>query len=162
MIDDFVKGHPAEHHPRPLDTLRAAHLGEAAVARLIVATHRGRVVGMAQWFVIYDAFWAMYGVHAEWLYVRPELRGLGIAAALVAEVCACGRRAGAEFLKGGGTEEVARLYERVAIGNPSRECHVSAEAFQVFADLAGRPIRELVRQLPTPELSRVTPRARGG
>jgi GNAT superfamily N-acetyltransferase len=155
MIDDFVKGHPAEHHPRPLAKLRAALLGDSPVAHLIVATRRNRVVGMAQWFLIYDVFWAMRGVHAEWLYVRPEVRGLGIAAALIAEICAQGRRAGAEYLHGSGDDKVARLYERIAIGHANRECHLSAEAFQVFADLAGAPLRELVQRLPTPDLNRV-------
>ena len=160
MIDDFVKGHPAEHHPRPVAKLRAAVLGDAPVAHLLVAIRRGHTVGTVQWFRFYDAFWAVFGVRAEWLYVRPEVRGLGIAAALLAEVCARARRDGAEFLHGGGSDEVSRLYERVAIGTPTRECHVSAEAFQVFADLAGKPVREIVRHLPTPALSRVPARAR--
>lgn len=160
MIDDFVRGHPAEHHPRPIAKLRAALFGDSPVAHLIIATRRDRVVGMAQWFLIYDVFWAVYGVHAEWLYVRRELRGLGVAAALIAEVCAQGRRAGAEFLHGGGNEEVSRSYERIAIGGATRQCHVSAEAFQVFADLAGAPLRELVHRLPTPDLNRVPARPR--
>lgn len=162
MIDDFVKGHPAEHHPRPVAKLRAALFGDAPVAHLLVATRRDRIVGMAQWFLIYDVFWAMYGARAEWLYVRPEQRGLGVAAVLVAEICGRSRRAGAEFLHGGGNEEVSRLYERVAIGGSTRECYLSAEAFQVFADLAGTSVRELVRQLPTSDLNRVPARTRGG
>lgn len=162
MIDDFVKGHPAEHHPRPISKLREALFGDAPVAHLVVATRRGRVIGMAQWSVFYDAFWAMYGARAEWMYVRRDVRGLGIAAALIAEVCAQARAAGAEFLYGSGSDDVSRLYERVAIGGPTRECHVSGEAFQVFADLAGKPLRELVRRLPAPDLSRVPARARSG
>jgi GNAT superfamily N-acetyltransferase len=160
MIDDFVTGHPAEHHPRPVAKLRAALFGDDPVAHLIVATRAGRVVGMVQWSLFYDVFWAMYGAHAEWLYVRPEVRGLGIAAALIAGVCAQARRAGAEFLHGGGSDDVSRLYERIAIGAATRECHPSAEAFQVFADLAGKPVREVVRRLPTPDLNRVPARAR--
>lgn len=162
MFDDFVKGHPAEHHPRPIAKLREALFGDAPVAHLLVATIRERIVGMAQWFLIYDAFWAMYGAHAEWLYVRPEARGLGVAAVLTAGICAQARGRGAEFLHGGGTDEVARLYERVAIGAATRECHLSAEAFQAFADLAGQPVREVVRQLPRPDLNRVPARVRGG
>ncbi|HEY0251893.1 MAG TPA: hypothetical protein VGC41_10220, partial [Kofleriaceae bacterium] len=72
-----------------------------------------------------------------------------------------GREAGAVFLRGGSSEEhIARLYERVAIGVANRECFVSAEAFQVFADQAGKPAREIVRNLPTPGLNRVPARAR--
>jgi len=161
MIGDFVKGHKAEHHPRSAENLRAAYFGDAPVAHLLVATREDRPVGMVQWAKFYDVFWSMFGVQGEWLYVRPDARGLAIAAALVAEVCARARRAGAEFLRGGAlTDDVARLYERCAIGAPSFECHVSGEAFQVLADLGGRPVREIVRGLPDRELGRVPARAR--
>lgn len=59
MFDDFVRGHPAEHRPRPIATLREALFGDAPVAHLIVATRRGRAVGMVQWTRFYVAFWAM-------------------------------------------------------------------------------------------------------
>ncbi|HEY5926333.1 MAG TPA: GNAT family N-acetyltransferase [Kofleriaceae bacterium] len=161
MIDDFVKGHPAENHPRSLGKLRTAYLGDKRVANLLVAIRREHVVGMVQWSLLYDQFWAMFGVHAEWLYVRPEARGLGIAAAMIADVCARARRTGAEFLRGGANSDaLAQLYGRFAIGGPAYECHVSAEAFQVFADLAGKPVREIVRGLPARELGRVPPRPR--
>src|SRR4030095_15258493 len=57
-----------------------------------------------------------------------------------------------EFIRGGGDDEVERLYERVAIGRPTHECHVSAEAFQVLADLAVLAPREIVRRLPSPRV----------
>jgi GNAT superfamily N-acetyltransferase len=160
MIDDFARGHPAEGHPRPLARLQAALLGEGRVAHLVVAERGGRLVGMAQWFLLFDVLWSMYGAQAEWLYVRPAARGWGVAAALIAEVCAQARRAGAEFLHGGGNDQVSRLYERIAIGSPIRECYLSAEAFQVVADLAGAPPRALVRGLPDRELNRVPARRR--
>jgi GNAT superfamily N-acetyltransferase len=156
MIDDFVRGHPAEHHPRPREALRAALFGDDPVARVFVAIKHGRIVGMGQWWRIFDLFWSMHGGKVEWLYVRPEARGLGIAAAIIAAICDDVRRAGGEFLHGGSDgERVSRLYERVAIGAPTRECFLSAEAFQVFADLAGRSPREIVRGLPAPEQNRV-------
>lgn len=161
MIDDFVKGHPAENHPRPPEALRAAYFGDRRVADLLVAARNDRVVGMVQWALFYDQFWAMRGVQAEWLYVRPEARGVGISAALIVEICARARRLGAEFLHGSAiTDAVADLYDRFAIGGPAYECHVSAEAFQVFADLAGQPVREIVQRLPARELGRVPARPR--
>jgi GNAT superfamily N-acetyltransferase len=160
MVDDFARGHPSENHPRPLERLRAAYFGPEPCARVFVAVRRGAVVGMGQWIRFYDMFWAMLGGKADWLYVRPEARGLGIAAVLIAAICDDVRRSGGEFLAGGGDGDVARLYERVARGWPTRDVYLSAEAFQVFADLAGAPPREIVRRLPAPDLNRVPARPR--
>jgi GNAT superfamily N-acetyltransferase len=160
MITDFVKGHPAETHMRSRSALREAYFGDVPVANLLVAVKHGRIVGMGQWTRIYDMFWSMYGADIEWLYVRPEYRGRGVVVAIVAEICAQVRRAGGEFLRGGGDGDAQRLYERVAIGSSSHDCHLSAEAFQVFADLAGLTPREIVRRLPSLALNRVPRRSR--
>src|SRR5215510_15272916 len=88
MIADFVKGHPAETHPRSSTTLRIAFFEEHPVAHLLVAERGGDIVGMAQWRLIYDMFWSMFGAEAGWLYVKPHYRGSGIVAALVARICA--------------------------------------------------------------------------
>jgi GNAT superfamily N-acetyltransferase len=154
MVEDFVKGHPAENHPRSANALRRAYFGERPVAHLLVAEREREIVGMGQWWLGHDMFWGMFFVEAGWLYVRPRCRGSGIAAAIVAAICGQGRRAGAEFLHGGGGEGPQRLYERVAMGMASRECFLSGKGFQVMAGLEGLPVREIVRRLPTPELSR--------
>jgi GNAT superfamily N-acetyltransferase len=112
-----------------------------------VAERDGEIIGLIQWRLIHDMFWGMFGADAEWLYVRPARRGSGIAAALVARVCADASRSGAEFLHGGGGDGPSKLYERVAIGHDSRDCHVSARAFQDFATLDGLPTREIVHRL---------------
>ena len=155
MISDFSRGHPSESHPRSRSKLRDAYFGSAPVAHFIVATRDDCVVGMAQWTRIYEMFWSMYGGSVEWLYVRPQFRGSGIVTAIVAEICAQVRAAGGEFLYGGGGDDVERLYERVAIGEPTNQCHLSAAAFQTFADLAGLPPRTIIRRIPSVELNRV-------
>ena len=161
MVDDFVKGHPAASQPRPRAKLREAYFGADSVAHLIVAEKAGRLVGMGQWTRTYDMFWAMYGARVEWLYVRPEARGLGIPASIVAEICGQVRADGGEFLQGGADSDgIGNLYERVAIGAPGRTCFLSAEAFQIFADLAGAHPRDIVRQLPAPALNRTEARPR--
>src|SRR3954463_3621755 len=148
MVAEFVKGHPAEDHPRSPEALRAAYFGERPVAHVLIAERNGQTVGMAQWTLTYDMFWGMFGAEAAWLYVTPDCRGSGIVAALVARLCAQAAAAGAQFLHGGGGDGTSRLYERVAIGHVSRECHLSAKAFQVFSKLDGLPPREIVRRLP--------------
>jgi hypothetical protein len=80
--------------------------------------------------------------------------------AIVAEICSQVRVAGGEFLYGGGGDDVERLYERVAIGGPTNQCHLSAQAFQTFADLAGLPPRTIIRRIPSVELNRVKSAAR--
>jgi predicted N-acetyltransferase YhbS len=137
MVADFVKGHPAENHPRSRDALREALFGEHPVAHLLVAERRNEVVGMVQWRLIFDIFWGMLGAQADWLYVEPRSRGSGIVAALVARLCAEAAQAGAKFVQGGGGEGPSKLYERVAIGHADRTCHLSAKAFQAFAALDG-------------------------
>ena len=148
MVADFVKGHPAQNHRRPSQALRAAYFGEQPVAHMLIASRHGQIVGMAQWTLVYDMFWAMFGAEAAWLYVRPDRRGSGIVAALLARLCAQAAAAGAQFLHGGGGDGPSRLYERVAIGHQSRDCYVSGKAFQVFAQLDGLPPRQIVRGLP--------------
>ena len=152
MVSDFVKGHPAENHPRSSQALRAAYFGERAVACLLVAERNGEIVGMAQWRLIHDMFWGMFGAEAGWLYVKPKYRGSGIVAALIARLCAQASEAGAKFLHGGGGEGPSKLYERVAVGQSSRDCHLSGRAFQILAKLDGLPTREIVRRMPPREL----------
>ena len=152
MVGDFARGHPAEHHPRAAHTVRAAYFGEHPVAHLLVAERGNEIVGMAQWRLIYDMFWGMFGAEAGWLYVKPPYRGSGIVAALVARLCAEAAEAGATFLHGGGGDGPSRLYERVAIGQSDRACHLSGKAFQIVARLDGLPVREIVRRLPPKEL----------
>ena len=99
MVADFVKGHPAEFHPRSSKVLREAYFGDRPVAHLLVAERGSEIVGMAQWRLVHDMFWGMFGAEAEWLYVKPNRRGSGIVAALVARLCAQASEAGAQFLK---------------------------------------------------------------
>jgi GNAT superfamily N-acetyltransferase len=157
MVEDFVRGNRAEPFPRSRDKLRAAYLSDDPVGRMFVAVKHGRVVGMAQWLRMFDMFWSSFGARVDWLYVRPDARALGIAAALIAEICDDVRRCGGEFIWGSGDDTASRLYQKVANSWPTRECAVAGEAFQVFADLAGRSPRDIIRGLPAPELNRVDP-----
>src|SRR5690242_19815979 len=104
MVAGFVRGHAAEPHSRSSDSLLKAFFGEHPVAHLLVVERRGEILGMAQWRLIYDMFWGMFGAEAGWLYVKPHCRGSGIVAALVALLCSEASAAGAVFLQGGGGE----------------------------------------------------------
>jgi GNAT superfamily N-acetyltransferase len=161
MLEDFVLDHPAKSHPRSKHKLRDALFGAQPVAHVLVAVDRDRLVGMIQWTRIFEMFWGVFGGKAEWLYVRPEARGRAVAAMLGAEVCKRVRDAGGEFLYLGSSEpSVTALYDRVTHSWPEQTHALSAEAFQRVADLAGASPREIVRNLPSPELNRVSPNRR--
>jgi GNAT superfamily N-acetyltransferase len=161
MVNDFVRGHPAENHPRPEQALRTAYFGVTPVAEVIVAEWNGDVVGMVQWARIFDMFWSMFGGLIEWLYVKPHARGLGLSAAMLAMVSRRVRESGGEFLHGSGGEHMTAMYSRLASASgTSHGYYLSAEGFQQAADLAGERPRQIVRHFPSPALSSVPARAR--
>ena len=162
MVNDFVRGHPAQDKHRPHGHLLAAYFGPKPVAEVLIAEWQGNVVGMIQWTRIYDMFWSMFGGLAEWLYVRPEARGLGLSAAMLALMAHRVREAGGEFIHGAGGAGTRSLFRRLAESSSDRySYYLSAEAFQQVADMAHLEPREIVRKLPAPELSSVPARPRG-
>jgi GNAT superfamily N-acetyltransferase len=155
LIGEFVTGHPAANQPRPVDVLRKAYLGAEAVGRVVVAEElRGRLVGFAAWRRDFDMFWGIWGGEGIGLFVRPSHRGVGVALSLVTATCAQIREGGGQYLRACYEgDDLARFYERIAIGRPQRECYLSAAAFERLADLAGHPPRLAVRHLPDKELN---------
>ena len=59
--------------------------------------------------------------------VKPAYRGSAIVVALVARLCSDALQAGAKFLQGGGGAGPSRFYERIAIGQSDRVCHLSGK-----------------------------------
>lgn len=158
MVDDFVRGHKAQDHPRPIEALGNAYFGPHPVAEVVVAERDGDVIGMVQWAQIYDMFWAKLGGQVDWLYVRPRWRGLGVSVAMLAQVCGRVREGGGSFVRGAASDTTAPLYLRSAAGGHEfEEFHLSAAAFQRVADLAGKPVRDVVRGLPDPKLNFTPP-----
>jgi len=148
-----VRGHKAERHERPIEVYRHEYFGPAASTRIFLAELRGQSVGIGVWRKIFDFFWGWYGGEVEGLYVRPSVRGLGVAPAILATICADIRAQGARFAHSTYDEHLAPFYERVAIGSAGRSCFVSAKAFQALADLAGAHPRVIARSLPARELN---------
>jgi GNAT superfamily N-acetyltransferase len=156
LIDGFAKGHPAECHVRSLDRLRDAFFGNQPVAHALLAEKNATVVGFGAWRKAYDFFWSMYGGDGLGLYVVPSHRGLGVAACLVAAICAEIREHGGHFLQTSYDADLSQLYERVGVGRSERACHISALAFDRLAGMAGRSAREIVRALPDKTLNYVS------
>jgi len=155
LIDAFAKGHPAEGHVRSIDRRRDVFFGSQAMAHGLLAEKNGTAVGFGAWRKAYDFFWSMYGGEGLGLYVAPSHRGIGVAACIVAAMCAEIRRDGGHFLQTSYDADLAPLYERVGVGRPERACHVSGLAFERMAAVAGRSAREVARSLPDKSLNYV-------
>jgi GNAT superfamily N-acetyltransferase len=153
LLDEYAVGHPAERHPRPLARLEEAFFGDQPLGRFLLAETRDEVVGFAGWTRIYEVYWAIYGGQPIGLYVKPAFRGTGVAAMLLASVCAGIRAEGGQFLWAAYDDRLAPLYERVAVGDASRSCHLSGAAFRRVADLAGASARDILRGLPDKSLN---------
>src|SRR4030095_16577046 len=105
MVNDFVKGHPAEKHPRSRSVLCAAYFGDAPVARLGCgnpewARHRYGTMDADLRHVL-GHVWCQRGV---------ALRAAGISGTW-SRCCDCGGNlcpstpSWGEFIRGGGDDE---------------------------------------------------------
>lgn len=126
----------------------------AAQPRIAIATRAlGGSVGYIAWDPTYDLHWGSAGAHVSDLYVAPAVRGLGLAAALVAYCCAEVQAAGGAYLRGEAYDRPStrRLYGRIAVLQPSGEVALGGRAFRVMAELAGASPRAILAQLPRVE-----------
>ena len=79
------------------ESVRETLFGARPYAEVVIAEHAGEPAGFALFFHNYSTFLARPGIYLEDLYVRPELRGLGIGKALLARLASlavernCGR-----------------------------------------------------------------------
>ena len=129
-------------------------LSGASAQRVLLAEVVGRAIGFVGWHRVYDLHWGKAGAQVADLYVVPGRRGLGIALALVAAVCADARGQGGRYLTGGAYDRnspTGQFYERIAVALDSAECHCSGAAFRRLADLHGQPARVIARELPPKE-----------
>lgn len=108
------------------------------------------IIAFVASIVTYDLHWCMKGGEIIDLYAAPIYRGRGAAMFLAIDLAAEIERRGGKFLKGGAVENssVRRLYGRVAMCQPNGECYISGRAFRHLAGLSGRPLREVVKNLP--------------
>ena len=126
-------------------------LSGASAQRVLLAEIGGQPIGFIGWHPVFDMHWGKSGAQIADLYVVPGHRGLGIALALVAAVCADAAARGGQYLTGGAYNRdspVGHFYERFAVAFDSAECHCAGAAFRRLASLDGQPPREIARQLP--------------
>ena len=132
------------------EQLRRDVLSERSLHHVLLAETRGTPVGFVAWDLVYDMHWATSGGQIADVFVVPSYRGLGVSIALVASAAADVLANGGGFLRGGAydRESTRRSYARVAVVHASGDTYLSARAFRRVAELADRPIRDIIRGLP--------------
>ncbi len=118
---------------------------------LIVAESSDAVlVGFVAWQPSYDLHHCIAGVEVIDMYVVPTFRGRAVSLLLIVQLASRVRDGGGSFVKGQAVTRrgVQGLYERVAMSFPGADCIVGGRAFRALADLAGRPARFVVKNLP--------------
>jgi GNAT superfamily N-acetyltransferase len=121
---------------------------------MVAENSGGEIVGFAAWISTYDLHWCLKGGEVIDMFVSQPARGRGVALLMMTAIASEIQREGGVFLKGGAVdnEAVKHFYARIAMGMP--ECYVSGRAFRHLADLSGKPLREIVRNLPEPVWNR--------
>jgi GNAT superfamily N-acetyltransferase len=150
LITDYVReSYPGCAGSNPAQ-LRRDVLSERSHHHLVVAERHRQLVGFVEWDKVYDLHWGMSGAQIEDLYVAPAYRGLGVALLLLAQAAREVRDEGSTFLRGGALDSASlrRFYGRLAVVSPTGDTYLSGRAFQHFTQLAGRPLRAVVRALP--------------
>ena len=153
LLADYLRESYPGHLGSTVEQLRRDVLSEQPRHNVLLASAGDTAVGFIAWDPIYDMHWAARGMQVADLYVAPSHRGLGVALALTVRLAAEGYADGAMFLRGGAydRESTRRAYARVGVVLPSGETNVGGRAFRRLAELADKPIRELLRSLPPVE-----------
>lgn len=125
------------------------HLADGRVEIIVAETVEREVVAFIAWIASYDLHWCMKGGEVIDFFVSRTHRGRGAAILLVAEVAAGIKETGGSYLKGGAVNPaVRRLYERIAMCLPGGESYISGRAFRRLAELSGKSLREVIKNLP--------------
>jgi GNAT superfamily N-acetyltransferase len=122
-------------------------LGREASALVAVADEE--LVGFSLWRRTWDAHHCLPGAELLDLFVQKAVRGGSVAPELLLATVAAAQAEGGVFLKGQGvTAQGDRLYGRLAVTFPGTEFMLGGRAFRELAQLAGKPLRVVLRLLP--------------
>ena len=126
--------------------------------RLMLATDADdKPVAFAAWREAYDLHHAVWGGEIPDLFVAKPHRGRALSVRLVAAVARAVKQEGGAYLKGEVLIDDAsrlRLLRRVTVGFAGESVYVSGRAFRELAALQDADAKTLLRNLPTPAMSR--------
>jgi GNAT superfamily N-acetyltransferase len=150
MLEDYLRETYGAAWHGTAEALLRDGFGREMEMLVSAAGDDGRVTGFAAWTRAYDLHHCVSGGEVIDLYVAPEMRGRGVALALLSALADEVRRRGGVFIKGSAVSDAAvrKLYARFAVINPGVDCIVGGRAFRRLAELSGRPAREALRLLP--------------
>ena len=153
LLADYLRESYPDHRGSSPEQLRRDVFGERSLHSVLFAETHDAVIGFVAWDLVYDMHWASRGAQIADLFVIAPFRGLGVGLALVASVAAEVLAEGGVFLRGSAydRESTRRAYARVAVVRPSGDTYLSARAFRRVAELANRPVRDILRGLPPVE-----------
>lgn len=148
LLDEYMVETFQKKWSGSLEGLRRDVLGKEANA--LIALDDGEPVGFSIWRRTYDAHHCLVGAELLDIYVKREVRGGTFAPFLLHETVAAVSKDGGVFLKGQGVSAQGdRLYDRLAVTFPGTEFILGGKAFRELAALHGRPLREIIRALPS-------------
>ena len=150
LLANYIRESYPSHAGSTPEQLRRDVLTQSSTHHVLLGEVGGVAVGFVAWDVVYDMHWAASGAQIADIYVAASHRGLGLALAFVARVAAEVQASGGAFLRGAAyeRESTRKAYARVAVVAPSGETHLGGRAFRRLAELADRPVREILRGLP--------------
>lgn len=154
LLSDYLAEQFPGHTGTSVAQLERDVLSGVSGLHVLLAELHGESIGFIGWHRVYDMHWGKSGAQVADLYVVPARRGLGVALALVAAVCAAAHAEGAEYLTGAAYDRaspVGHFYERIAVAFDAAECHCAGAAFRRLAELHGQSPRAIARGLPPKE-----------
>ena len=126
------------------------HISGDEVEIIVAETLNGKVIGFVAWLASYDLHWCLKGGDVIDFYVCPPHRGGGAAVLLITKLAGDIQEDGGAYLKGGAVDNpmVRRLYQKIAMCLPDGESYVSGKAFRRLAELSGKSLREIIKEMP--------------
>ena len=126
------------------------HLLDNEVEIIVAETLDREIIGFIACVNSYDLHWCIKGADVIDFYVSPSHRGHGAAILLIVELAAEVKKHEGAYLKGGAVDNpiVRRLYQKIAMCLPDGESYISGRAFRHLAELSGKSLREIIKNLP--------------